>query len=121
MCLPRLVREVLAAAHDDGHEGIQKSLHRLRRDFHLPQARSALQHYIRACTVCQRNKTEQLHPARLLQPFTVPSRVWEDISMELIEALPKVGGKCHPYSGGSFLQVCPFYSFGTSIYCCDGC
>jgi hypothetical protein len=38
----QLVAEVLAMAHDDGHEGIQKSLHRLRRDFHLPQALSAL-------------------------------------------------------------------------------
>lgn len=85
--------EVLAAAHDSHHEGIQKSLHRLRRDFHLPRARVVLQDYIRACEVGQRNKTEQLHPAGLLQPLTVPSRIWEDISMDLIEGLPKVGGE----------------------------
>jgi hypothetical protein len=40
-----LVVKVLSMAHDGGHESIQKSLHRLRRDFHLPQARSALQQY----------------------------------------------------------------------------
>ena len=61
-----LVADVLAAAHDMGHEGIQKLLHRLRRYFHLPQARAALQDYICACTMCQCNKTEQLHPAGLL-------------------------------------------------------
>jgi hypothetical protein len=84
----QLVAEVLSVAHDVGHEGIQKSLHRLCRDFHLPQARSSLQQYIRVCPVCQRNKTEQLHPAGMF-----PSRVWEDIFMDFIEALPKVGGK----------------------------
>ena len=36
--------------------------------------------------ICQRNKTEHLHPAGLDQ-------IWEDISMDFIEALPKVAGK----------------------------
>jgi hypothetical protein len=89
-----LVADVLAASHDIGHEGIHKTLHRLRRDFHLPQAREAIRDYIRNCLVCQRNKTEQLHPAGLLQPLEVPSRVREDIAMDFIEGLPKVGGKC---------------------------
>lgn len=140
MCHPSpLVGEVLAAARDAGHEGVQKSLHRLRRDFHLPLARAALQQYIRACQVCQRNKTEQLHPAGLLQPLTVPSRAMEDISMDFIEALPKVGGKsviltvvdsfskyahfiplAHPYTFKSiattfFSNIVRLHGFPTSI------
>jgi hypothetical protein len=46
-----------------------------------------------ACTTCQRNKSEQLHPAGLLQPLQVPFAVWADIAMDFIEALPKVSGK----------------------------
>lgn len=34
--------------------------------FPRAEARVALQNYIRSCTVCQHNKTEQLHPTGLL-------------------------------------------------------
>lgn len=49
--------------------------------------------WLRSCVTCQRNKTETLRPAGLLQPLDVPSQVWADISMDFIEGLPKVGGK----------------------------
>ena len=34
-----LLLEVVAATHDDGHEGVQRTLHRLRRDFYFPAMR----------------------------------------------------------------------------------
>jgi hypothetical protein len=46
-----------------------------------------------AYTTCQRNKSEQLHPAGLLQPLQVSSMVWVDVAMDFIKALPKVSGK----------------------------
>jgi hypothetical protein len=45
------------------------------------------------CTVCQRNKTEHLHPASLMQPLDVPSSIWSNIAMDFVEGFPKVGGK----------------------------
>ena len=88
-----LVQELLAAVHEDGHEGVQRTLHRLRRDFHFPGMRTIVQNFVRACATCQRNKAEHLHPAGLLLPLPVPSVVWSDIGLDFVEALPKVKGK----------------------------
>jgi len=72
---------------------VQKTLHRLRSDFYIPGDRTLVQDWVRSCSTCQRNKTETLQPAGLLQPREVPSQVWADISMDFVEGLPKVGGK----------------------------
>ncbi|WVZ69650.1 hypothetical protein U9M48_018405 [Paspalum notatum var. saurae] len=88
-----LRHQVLQLAHSAGHGGIQKTLHRLRLDFYIPGDRTLVQDWVRSCATCQRNKTETLRPAGLLQPLEVPSQVWADISLDFIEGLPKVGGK----------------------------
>ena len=48
-----LLQEVLAAVHNDGHEGIHRTLHRLRRDFHFPNMRHLVQEFVKACVNCQ--------------------------------------------------------------------
>ena len=88
-----LLDEIIAATHAEGHEGVQRTMHRLRRDIHSPNLRSIVQDFVRACPTCQRNKSEHLQPAGLLLPLPIPKAVWTDISMDFIEALPKVGGK----------------------------
>ena len=79
--------------HGDGHEGMQRTLHRLRRDFHFSDMRRVVQDFVRACPTCQRFKTEHLQPAGLLLPLPVPTGVWTDIGLDFIEALPRVKGK----------------------------
>jgi hypothetical protein len=84
---------ILTSAHGVGHEGTQKTLHRLRADFFVPGARTIVQEFVRAYVACQRNKTEQLHPVGLLQPLEIPSSVWSASAMDFIEGLPKVHSK----------------------------
>ena len=84
---------VLQLAHEVGHEGTQKTLQRLRQDFVVDHDRRLVSELIRSCPVCQKNKTDHLHPAGLLQPLQVPTQVWSDIALDFIEGLPRVGGK----------------------------
>jgi hypothetical protein len=88
-----LRHQVLLLAHSAGHEGIQKTLRRLRADFYIPRDRLLVQDWVRSCTTCQRNKTATTRPAGLLQPLDVPTQIWADILMDFIEGLPKVAGK----------------------------
>jgi hypothetical protein len=83
----------LAAVHNDGHEGIHRTLHRLWRDFHFPNMRHLVQDFVKACVTCQQYKSDHLRPVGLLQPLSIPSAVWADIGIDFIEALPKVQGK----------------------------
>lgn len=88
-----LRHQVLTLAHSAGHEGVQKTLHRLHIDFYIPGDGAMVRDWVWSCVTCQRNKTDTLRPAGLLQLLDAPSQVWADISMDFIEGLPKVGGK----------------------------
>jgi hypothetical protein len=85
--------QILEHAHTMGHEGGEKTLHRFRSSFYSPSTRRRVREFVRGCPVCQRNKTEHLHPVGLLQPLPVLRQVWDDIAVDFIEGFPKVGGK----------------------------
>ena len=88
-----LLLSILHLVHTSGHEGVHKTLHQLCADFHVPNDRVIVQDFVRACSVCQRNKSEHLQPGGLLQPLEVPTTVRADVAMDFIEALPMVNGK----------------------------
>jgi hypothetical protein len=88
-----LLQEIMRAVHEDGHEGVQRTLHHLRRDFHFPNMKEVVQALVRSCAVCQRYKAEHLQPLGLLMPLPVPQGVWTDVALDFVEALPRVHGK----------------------------
>lgn len=85
-----LIDKIVSEVHDATHEGTQKTRERIRLDFYWKGWKTTIQDYVRACVVCQRNKWETLQPAGLLQPLPIPSSIWADISMDFVDALPKV-------------------------------
>lgn len=88
-----LCSQALLLADAAGHEGVQKTLHRLRSKFFIPGDRTLVQGWVRSCPTCQQNKMETLQPVGLQQPLELSSQVWTDISLDFIHGLPKVGGK----------------------------
>ena len=45
------------------------------------------------CLVFQQNKVETINTLGLLQPLSIPSQRWEEVSMDFITGLPKSEGK----------------------------
>lgn len=48
-----ILPSILSALHEEGHEGVQKMLHRLKADFHVLRAQQLIQEFIRDCGICQ--------------------------------------------------------------------
>ena len=48
--------------------------------------------YIEACAVCARNKTSSGARMGLLQPLSIPSRPWSNISLDFVTGLPASQG-----------------------------
>lgn len=55
--------------------------------------RISVQEFVSTCQICQKDKWETLQPAGLMQPLSVPTKIWADILMDFVDALPKVSGK----------------------------
>lgn len=75
-----------------GHTGVAKTLHRLQQSFDWPTIKSDVQHFVSHCLVCQQTKYETKKPSGLLQPLSIPARIWEEMSIDFITGLPPSQG-----------------------------
>ena len=76
-----------------GHSGFLKTYHRVEKEFFWDGLKSDIQNFMAECLVCQQNKVETIKTSSILQPLSIPSQRWEDISMDFITGLPKSEGK----------------------------
>lgn len=91
-----LIPQLLKEFHDTrvgGHSGVLRTFKRLAQQFYRPSMHKTVENHVRCCETCQKNKADNLSPAGLLQPLPVPSQVWDDITMDFIEGLPKSQGR----------------------------
>jgi len=71
------------------HPGSKKMYQDLKQRFWWTRMKREIARYVSECDTCQRVKASHLRSAGLLQPLSIPSWKWEDISMDFIVGLPK--------------------------------
>lgn len=68
--------------------GFLKTLKRLTTQYFWPKMKQDVHLFVQQYLTCQQQKYETLSLVGLLQPLPIPTRVWEDISMDFIVGLP---------------------------------
>ena len=91
--VPTRLREALvkdiheAPAH--GHQGIDKTIERITRNYYFPGLRRTVQRIISQCDLCIRSKASRHAPYGHLQALPAPERPWRSISLDFITDLPQ--------------------------------
>ena len=75
-----------------GYSRVLKTYKRLKSGFYWAGMKNKIEQYVAACTTCQQHKHSTLFPTGLLQPLQVPSLIWDDLTMDFTEGLPKSEG-----------------------------
>ena len=76
-----------------GHSGFLKTYHRVKKEFFWDGLKSDIQKFVAECLIFQQSKVETIKAPGLLQPLSIPSQRWEEISMDFITGLPESEGK----------------------------
>jgi hypothetical protein len=70
------------------HPGSSKMYQELKPRYWWTKMKKEIAAYVARCDTCCRVKAIHMKPAGLLQPLSVPSWKWDDISMDFIAGLP---------------------------------
>ncbi|PNY11636.1 transposon Ty3 gag-pol polyprotein [Trifolium pratense] len=90
-----LIAKLLQEFHttpQGGHSGFYRTYRRIAANLYWLGMKNVVQEFVIACDICQRQKYLAASPGGLLQPLTIPNRIWEDISIDFIMGLPKSRG-----------------------------
>lgn len=89
--IPKLLQE-FHETPQGGHSGFYKTYRRLADNLYWRGMKGTVQQYVRSCDVCQRQKYMTTSPGGLLQPLPIPTRIWDDLSLDFVTGLPRSQG-----------------------------
>jgi len=87
--------KIIAALHSSavgGHSGQHATYHRFKRLFCWKGLKQDEEQFVKQCQTCQQAKHLHTHASGLLQPLPIPEGIWQNISVDFIEGLPKSEG-----------------------------
>jgi len=91
--VPTELREELIREHHEepahGHQGIDRTVEKISRDWYFPKMRSTIKKIVQECEVCTKAKTARDAPYGKLQSIKPPIRAWEEIAFDHITKLPR--------------------------------
>jgi len=90
-----LQTKIIAACHSSalgGHSGIAATYSRMKKHFAWKGMKMDVENFVKQCSIYQHAKHSLQHPMGLLQPLPIPAGVWQDLTMDFIEGLPKSEG-----------------------------
>lgn len=61
----------------------------MQAEFYWEGMKKEIEQYVAGCTTCQHHKHSTLSPTRLLQPLPILGLIWDELTMDFIERLPK--------------------------------
>lgn len=84
-------QEILRLYHDDplaGHFGIERTLERIQRKYFWNDITKSVRDHCQSCQVCQLRKPRKHRPYGDLQSLPIPSRPYQELSIDFITGLP---------------------------------
>ena len=88
----KIKEEILKENHnlaDVGHPGQHRMLELIKRTYWWPGLKEDVKKYIQGCFKCQQNKVQHQRKAGELHPLEILKGPWQEISIDIIEPLPK--------------------------------
>eukprot|EP00253_Pinus_taeda_P016059 PITA_16059 len=83
----QLKQKILMELHTSplgGHSRFLKTYHRVKKEFFWDGLKSDIQKFVVECLVCEKNKVKTIKTPVLLQPLSIPSQCWKEVSMDFI-------------------------------------
>ena len=98
LVIPRtspLIATIIGEFHNSpigGHSGETKTYQRMASELFWVGMRKDVARFVQECPICQQHKYLATTPAGLLQPIPLPAQVWDEVTMDFIEGLPRSDG-----------------------------
>jgi hypothetical protein len=88
----KLQEKITREVHEEptsGHQGIERTIERITRNYYYPGLRKTVEQVIQNCDICKRSRHERHAPYGTMTHIQTPEKPWKSISFDWITKLPK--------------------------------